>query len=97
MCYHIYLISVMNVGWQCHLQERRGQEGPQLSQPCSSARLRAGSAPRMVSGAAGNVHSAGEAWGITGSVDVALSERLFSFPLLWLGRKGKEIQVTHGI
>lgn len=47
---------------------------------------------------AGNVHSAGEAWGIIGSVGVALSERVFSFPLVWLGREGKKkIQVTPGM
>lgn len=86
MCY--------GLGWQCHLRERR-------------VARRASAVPALLLSLA---HVLGVALGMfsdacrecslswRGSVDVALSERLFSFPLVWLGRKGKKkIQVTPGM
>lgn len=91
-----HLLNVINVLWPKLTVSPPGEESGRKASAVP-ALLTCWEWPRGCSLVpAGNVHSAGEAWRITGSVDVALSERLFSFPLVWLGRKGKKkIQVIH--
>lgn len=85
------------MAWAGSVPSRRGRASAVPALPLSLARV-LGVALRMFSGACRECSLSWRGLGDHRSVDVALPERLFSFPLVRLGRKGKKkIQVTNGM